>query len=533
MQNIQKITSVIKDKNSTILGAAGIVGLGFLGSRILGLLRSIILAEAFGTDPELAAYWVAFRIPDLIFQLIAGATLSAAFIPIFSRVYFESGPIDAWRLASRILNLIALLSFVFATIAFVFAPSLIPLIAPGLGESTGNTDLIQQKAIHLTRLMMISPIFFGISGMFSGILQAREKFLATAIAPMIYNLSIILGILFLSEPYGLYGPAWGVAVGSLAHAFIQIPAIYKSGMQWNASISIRSKNVLEVLKLMGPRIIGLSASQINLIALLFFASLVSDTAISVITYAYLMMMLPIGLTGMSISTAVFPTLAKQAAAKQFIQLQETIWGSLRAILFIALPTSIALAILAEPLIRLLFEHGAFNTQSTDFVVRPLIFLCIGIFAHAGIEVLSRGFYALENTKTPVAIAITAMLLNIILCYILINPLELIGVASAMTISAIFEFIILLWLLNKNIGGLFKKNFLKFIVKLMTSTFFATLAMITVQYYFSHFEINIDSNIGSILLVLLTGSTGALVFLIITFQWFQTKKLISTKFKNMD
>ena len=163
MQIIQKITSIIKVENSTILSAAGIVALGFLGSRILGLLRSITLAEAFGTDPELAAYWVAFRIPALVFQLIAGATLSAAFIPVFSRVHLKSGPDDAWQLASRVLNLIALFSFVCATIAFIFAPLLIPLIAPGLGESTGNTNEMQQKAINLTRLIMISPIFFGIS----------------------------------------------------------------------------------------------------------------------------------------------------------------------------------------------------------------------------------------------------------------------------------------------------------------------------------------------------------------------------------
>jgi len=528
MQIIQKITSIIKIKNTTILGAAGIVGLGFLGSRILGLLRSIILAEAFGTDPELAAYWVAFRIPDLVFQLIAGATLSAAFIPIFSKVYLESGSTDAWHLASRVLNLIALLSFICATIAFIFAPLLIPLIAPGLGESAGNTNEMHQKAVNLTRLMMISPIFFGISGMLSGILQAREKFLATAIAPMIYNLSIILGILFLSGPFGLYGPAWGVAIGSLGHAFIQIPAIYRSGMHWTASINIKSENVLEVLKLMGPRVIGLGASQINLFALVFFSSMISDTSISVITYAYLMMMLPIGLTGMSISTAVFPTLAKQAAAKQFIQFQETIWESLRAILFIAIPSSVALAILAKPIIKLLFEHGAFNAQSTDLVLQPLIFLCIGIFAHAGIEVLSRGFYAMENTRTPVVIALIAMTMNIILCSTLINSLELIGIASAVTVSVIFEFIILLWLLNRKIGGLFKKNFVKFMSKLLSSTLLAALAMVLVQQLLNHFKINTNSDIGSILLVLVTGLIGVLVFLIITMQWFQTKKLTSTK-----
>ena len=279
---------------------------------------------------------------------------------------------------------------------------------------------------------------------------------------------------------------------------------------------------------MGPRVIGLGASQINLVALIFFSSMISDTAISVITYAYLMMMLPIGLTGMSISTAVFPTLAKQAAAKQFTELQQTIWNSLRAVLFIAIPSSFALAILAKPIIRLLFEHGAFNAQSTDLVSQPLIFLCIGIFAHAGIEVLSRGFYAMENTKTPVTMAVLAMILNIILCSVLISPFELIGIASAVTVSVIFEFVILLWLLNRKIGGLFKQNFAKFISKLISSTLLAALAMMLVQYLLNHSKINTDSDVGSILLVLLTGLIGVSVFLAISIPWFQSKNLTSTK-----
>jgi putative peptidoglycan lipid II flippase len=183
----------------SLVVAALIVAAGFLGSRLLGLLRSVIIANTFGTSPELDAYWVAFRLPDLVFQLLAGATLASAFIPTFAGVRERDGEAAAWRLASSVLNLLLLATLFFACVAFLLAPQLVPLLAPGLGEGTGREAELTSLAVDLTRVMLISPVLFSMSGMFMGILNARRHFLTPALAPMFYNLSIIVAALISTD----------------------------------------------------------------------------------------------------------------------------------------------------------------------------------------------------------------------------------------------------------------------------------------------------------------------------------------------
>src|SRR5688500_8445899 len=262
--------------SQSVAAAAGVVALGFVASRLLGLVRSVVIARAFGTDPELSAYWVALRLPDLVFQLLAGATLSAAFIPTFSRVRMRNGEQASWELASSVLNLISLATAGIALVAFVVAPWLVPLLAPGLGEETARREELQALAVDLTRLMLLSPIVFGVSGMVTGILNARQHFLAPALAPLMYNLAIIIGALFLAEPFGVRGLALGVVAGSIGHLVVQLPALRAVGMRWTPALDLASSAVREVIRLMGPRIIGLAAVQLNFTVVVFFASFVSD-----------------------------------------------------------------------------------------------------------------------------------------------------------------------------------------------------------------------------------------------------------------
>lgn len=494
-----------------IAGAAGVVALGFLGSRLLGLLRSVAIADAFGTDPELGAYWVAFRLPDLVFQLLAGATLSAAFIPVFARVSMNQGPEGAWLLASRVLNLISIATVVVAAIAFVFAPLLVPLLAPGLGETSGREAELGNLAIDLTRLMLLSPIMFGISGMLMGILNARQHFLAPAVAPMIYNLSIIFGAVALAGPYGVHGLAWGVVIGSAGHLLVQLPALRSVGMRWSPSIDLGSEAVREVLKLMGPRVIGLGASQINFLVLIFFASFVSDAAISGVNYAFLMMMLPVGVVGMAIATAAFPTFSEQAAAGRLDALRGTVWRSLRAVLFLAVPASAGLIVLAKPTVRLLLERGAFDIGSTDLVADALVIFGIGVFAHAGIEILSRGFYALQDTRTPVQIAVAAMLLNVVLAFALVGPFELRGLAAAASITAILEFLVLTSRLRGRIGGFDRRGLGDFAARLALATGAMVEVMLLMRLLLGVTDIDLESAAGSLLLVVVSGVVGLLTF----------------------
>ncbi len=429
--------------------AAVIVAAGFLGSRLLGVLRSVAIADAFGTSPELSAYFVAFRLPDLIFQLLAGATLGSAFIPTFARLFTKQSEEAAWRLASSVLNLVSLATIAFAVLGVLLAPLLVPAMAPGLGEETGQQAELRSLAVDLTRLMMLSPILFAVSGMFMGILNARHHFLFPAIAPIVYNLAIIVGALAFDNVHAL---AAAVVIGAALHLVVQVPALAIIGMRYRPVADWRDLSVREVGRLMAPRVLGLAAFQFNLLITVFFASTVSDEAISAVNFAWLIMMTPLGLFGMAISTAVFPTLAEQAVADR-AELRRTLEQSLRLILFLTIPAAVGLMLLSEPLVAFLFQRGAFTETSTDITQGVVLFYAIGLFALAAVEILSRGFYALSDTRTPVVFAVVALVANLILSAIFVGPFEVRGLALAVSLATILEAALLFWTLRARLEGL--------------------------------------------------------------------------------
>ena len=433
----------------TLATAAAIVGLGFLGSRLLGLLRSIVIAHQFGTSGSLDAFWVAFRIPDLIFQLIAGATLGAAFIPTFAKTLANRGERDAWDLTSSVLNLVFAATLVVAVVGLLLAPLLVPLTAPGLGEDTGQQEELTSLAVDLTRIMMISPVLFAVSGMFMGILNARHHFLAPALAPMLYNLAIIAGALVSDDVRVL---AFCVVIGALLHLLVQLPALRIVGMVWRPIWDWKDAAVREVGRLMGPRVVGLAAYHLNFVIATFFASMIGIGAISGLNYAWLLVMTPLGLFGMAISTAAFPRMAEQGARDE-TELRDTVSRSLRLILYFTIPASAGLMLLAAPLVSLLLRGGAFGAESSDVVTGALVCYSFALFAHSGIEILSRGFYALSDTRTPVTFALVSLALNLLLALVLVMPFEVNGLAVALSIAAIVEFALLIRALAARLGGL--------------------------------------------------------------------------------
>ena len=498
--------------------AAVVVAAGFLLSRLLGLLRSVVIADAFGTEAELAAYWIAFRIPDLVFQLLAGATLSAAFIPVFARVRLRESADAAWALASGVLNLISLATLLVALLAFVGAPWLVPLLAPGLGEGSGREAELGSLAVELTRIMLISPIFFGISGMMTGVLNARQHFVAPALAPLIYNASIIMGAVLLAEPMGVRGLAVGVVAGSALHMVVQLPALALVGMRWRPRLSLASRPVREVLRLAGPRVIGLGASQFNLVIVLFFASFVSDQAISAVSYAYLMMMMPVAIAGMAISTAAFPLLARQAAARQMGALAVSVGQALGTILFLAVPASAGLVVLAEPAVRVLLERGAFDAGSSELVAGVVAVYAVAVFAHAGIEIVSRGFYALSDTRTPVVATVLSTILNAALCAALIGPFGVRGLAAAASVAAILEFLLVVRLLSQRLGGLspVARRWTSSVRGSLWRTVAATVVMVEVvvlmRLLLAAAGADTESTAGALLVLALAGLAGLLSYL---------------------
>jgi putative peptidoglycan lipid II flippase len=433
----------------TLAAAAAIVALGFLGSRLLGLVRTVVIAHQFGTSPELDAYFVAFRLPDLIFQLLAGATLGSAFIPMFARTLADRGEREAWRLASAVLNLVFAATLVAAVVGLLLAPLLVPATAPGLGDDTSQSGQLNSLAVDLTRIMMISPILFAVSGMFMGILNARHNFFASALAPMFYNAAIIVGALISDDVRVL---AWAVVIGALLHLLVQIPSLINAGMRWQPLWDWRDAAVREVGRLMGPRVIGLAAYHLNFVIATFFASTAGEGAISAVNYAWLIVMTPLGLFGMAISTAVFPRLAEQAVNDE-AELRRTLSRALRLILYLTVPATLGLMVVAAPLTALLLRSGSFGAASSELVVGALVLYALGLFAHSGIEILSRGFYALADTRTPVTFALISMAVNLVLCFVLVQPFEVNGLALSLSIAAIVEFALLARALAERLRGL--------------------------------------------------------------------------------
>jgi len=414
--------------------AAAIVAFGFLGSRVLGILRTTVIAWQFGRGPEVDAYNVAFRIPDLIFQVLAGATLGSAFIPVFARLYRRESEERAWELASSVLNLITLATAALCALAFVFAPWLVPLTAPGLQ--------MEDKAVSLTRLMLLSPLLFSMSGIVTGILNARQRFFLPALAPMLYNVSIIFGAVVLAGPWGIDGLATGVVLGAGAHLGVQMPGLVRERMAYRFILDWKDAAVREVARLMGPRVIGLAAAQLNFFIATYFASKIGPGAISSLTFAWTIASLPLALFGMALSTAVFPRLAEHAADEDMESLTATVSRALRIILFLTVPAALGLLFLRDAATTVLLQWGAFTRADASVTAAVVGFYCLGIIPQAAIEIHSRGFYALGDTRTPVALAVVAVGVNLTLSAVLWGPFEQKGLALSLSVSSWLEWVLL-------------------------------------------------------------------------------------------
>lgn len=422
--------------------AAAIVALGFVASRLLGVLRTSAIGYQFGSPPELDAWRVAFQVPDLIFQVLAGATMGSAFIPVFARLWRNDGEARAWQLANAALTLVTAATAVACVLAFILAPVIVPLLAPGLGEDIGRRDELVDEAVRLTRWMLLSPLLFAMSGMVTGILNARQQFLLPALAPNLYNLAIIFGALVLAERWGINGLTAGVIIGAALHLAIQVPGLVRERMRFAPRLDLKDSAVREVLRLMGPRMIGLGAVQANLIVTVYFASKVGASAISNINYAFTIAQLPLGIFGMALSTAAFPRLADQAAGGELDELRSTISRVFRFIMFLTIPAAVGLALLREPITALLLLGGAFTSADAHVVALALGWYCLGIVPQAGIEIHSRGFYALGDTRTPVVLTVLSVAVNAALAAFLWERFDYGGLAFAASAAAWVEWVLL-------------------------------------------------------------------------------------------
>lgn len=439
-----------------IARAAGTVMAAIILTQLMGLVRGFIIYRAFGTSQQLDSFNAANRFTELLFNLMAGGALASAFIPTFTGLLAKEKRAQAWKLASSIANLLFLILTAVAILAWIFAPQ---VVRHGLFVLAPHQPLGQEElTISLLRTLLPTVVIFGLSGLVMGILNAHQRFWLPAIAPAMYSFGQILGVVLLPESMGINRLAVGALAGSLMHLLIQLPGLLRLHGKYHWMLGLRMAEVHEVLRLMGPRILGVAVVQINFIVNIIIGLSLPVGSVSSLTLAFTWMLMPQAAIGQSIAIAAMPTFSAQAALEKWDEMRHSIAVSLRGVLLLIVPAAVGLIILRTPLISL-YEGGEFTAQSTQMVSWALLWYSFGLIAHSLLEVVVRAFYAMHDTRTPVSVTLVAMLLNI--AFSLTFPgwfeqmgwMPLGGLALANSLATTLECSVLIFLLRRRLNGL--------------------------------------------------------------------------------
>ena len=433
---------LLTSQQSSVLSAATIIMLMIVVSRILGLVRQRVLANFFTPD-DLSLFFAAFRLPDLVFEVLVFGTFSSAFIPVFTRA-LKKGHREAWDIAGTVTNIGLIVFVILAAVIIIFANNFYGVLAPGFSLEH------RSQIVGLTRILFAAQGFFVVSYVLTAVLESSRRFLIPAIAPLFYNIGIIAGTALFSPSMHLLGPTLGVVIGAGAHFLIQLPLAMKLGFRFKPKINITDE-VKKIGKLALPRIIEVSFLQVAKSVELFLASLISTASYTYFTFGNSLQLLPVGLFGTSIAKAALPTLARQADSK--IEFRRTLFAALYQVAFLVFPVATALVVLRIPIVRLVFGTDIFGWEATVQTGMVGSAFACGVFFQAAASLLARGFYALHDTKTPVIISVTAIALNILGDFILIRKFGFPawGLAAAFSFGAFFQTTLLFFFLNRKIG----------------------------------------------------------------------------------
>jgi putative peptidoglycan lipid II flippase len=427
------------------LARAGLIVSGaFLMSRILGYVRLVVIGNTFGASAELDAFFAAFRIPDLIFQLVAAGALSSALIPIVASLFTTDEQGRAWRVVSTVINLMLIGLAVLAVGFFILAPVIVPIITPGFAGAQLD------KTVELTRIMLVSPIFLALGAVATSVLNAGGRFAASAVAPIVYNLAIIGAAVFLAPTMGVDGLALGVVAGSLGHLLIQLRPLARLGFRYEPHIDRADPQARKALVLMAPRAIGLGASQITFIVVTSLATTLGVGAVSDFNFAFALLQIPLGIIGVPLGIVLLPSLSRDAAVGHEKAFAALLTRALRLLIYVMIPIAILGAVVRLPVVEILFGSGAIRTSDLELIAVTLSGFLIGLPAHAMIAVLARAFYARQDTVTPVAAAVGAVAINCTLAVVLVGPLGLPGIALAIATAAWAEGLALLVILYRRL-----------------------------------------------------------------------------------
>lgn len=442
--------------NRQIAQAASTVMFAFVISNLAGLLRQVLVANAFGTQAEMEAFNAANRVSETLFTLVAGGALSSAFIPTYTGLLAKEKQAQAWKLASAVTNLVLIVLSGAAILAAVFAPQITRhILAPGFA----GDPVKEQLTINLLRLMLPSAVIFGLSGLVMGILNSHQRFLIPSLTPAMYQVGLIIGVLFFAPGAGIYGLAWGVLLGSALHLALQLPSLWRLGGRYERTFGTDLPEVGEVIRLMGPRLLGVAVVQLNFWINTRLASQMIEGSVTGVVLAFSLMLMPQAAIAQSIAIAAMPMFSAQVALGKMNEMRSALVASLRAAIMLSLPAAVGLVLLREPIISALYQRGAFDSYSTQLVSWALLWYSVGLVGHAVVEILSRAFYSLHDTRTPVIIGALAMSLNIVFSFLFSALFSLWGwmphggLALANSIATGLEAIALWWVMRRRMQGL--------------------------------------------------------------------------------
>ncbi|MCB9134760.1 MAG: murein biosynthesis integral membrane protein MurJ [Anaerolineales bacterium] len=441
--------------NRQIARAAGVVMAGFVLSNLTGLVRQVLVSNAFGTSAEIDAFNAAIRLPDTLFMLVAGGALASAFIPTFTGFMEQEDRAGAWELASAVLNLVVLILTGLSILLAVFAPFVVKYaLARGFAPEQ------QALTVSLLRVLLVSPAVFGASGLVMGILNTHQHFLLPALAPTLHWIGWIVGVVFFVPRVGIHGLAWGAVLGAGLHLAVQIPGVVKlPAARYTARLGWGSASVREVIRLMGPRVFGTAIVQLNFWINVLLASGMPEGSLTAIGVAFAVMTMPQVVIAQAIAIAALPTFAAQVAREELAEMRASLASVLRGVLLLSVPATVGLILLRTPVIQVLFQRGEFDARSTQLVAWALLWYTAGLVSHSVVEIVSRAFYALHDTKTPVMVGAAAMGLNVALSIGLaawfgrMGWMPHGGLALALTLSTTLEMVALLVLMRRRLNGL--------------------------------------------------------------------------------
>lgn len=459
------IKKFINRESASITSAAFIIAVATLTSKFLGVLRDSIFAHRFPVE-QMDIYYAAFRIPDLIYNIVVLGALSVGFIPIFARLIAQEKKDEAFRAANNILNILFVVLSFLTMFAIVLTPQIVELLTPGFDPGK------KSMTVELTRIMFLSPVFLLLSSILSGILQSYKRFLIYSLSTVVYNLGIIAGAEILVPILGFQGLAWGVVLGAFLQFVIQLPSVKSLGFNYRLFINARSEEVRTILNLTIPRICTIVITQLNFLVITIMASTLAGGSLAVFNYANNLQSFPLGIFAISFAIACFPTLASFGDEEHREKFTEVLLSTTKQILYFVIPISIFLVIFRAQIVRVILGHGHFGWSETIATIDALEIFCVSLFAQSLIPLFSRAFWALHDSKTPLLASLASVMINIMLAAQLAPAFGLNGLVAAFSVSNIIGAIILFVLLDARYLADVPKGFY---VSLIQASFSAILA----------------------------------------------------------